>query len=78
MKEYALKLLPSTKDYQDKIDNSKTTLVYASFDTLKTEILKHINTDILKQQILQNLPLKMEQKKFLHLIQKKFIQILKN
>lgn len=35
MKEYALKLLPSTKDYQNKIDPSKTALLYASFDHIE-------------------------------------------
>lgn len=35
MKEYALKLLPATKDYQNKIDPSKTALLYASFDHIE-------------------------------------------
>ena len=49
MKEYALKLLPSTKDYQDKIDNSKTALVYASFDHIENrdiEAHKHRHIEV--------------------------------
>lgn len=49
MKEYALKLLPSTKDYQDKIDPTKTALVYASFDHIENrdiEAHKHRHIEV--------------------------------
>lgn len=49
MKEYALKLLPSTKAYQDKIDPSKTALLYASFDHIENrnvEPHKHRHVEI--------------------------------